>query len=98
MNTPLMSHDTTPQTDRLGGRRLDSALRTVTVAVALLVFGFSAPMVFADHMGNHQRGPAESTESTEAGSGQACGQDIVDLPSTSDNEPGSAFSRGSRPW
>ena len=53
MNTPLMSHDTTPQTDRLGGRRLDSALRTVTVAVALLVFGFSAPMVFADHMGNH---------------------------------------------
>jgi hypothetical protein len=60
MNTQQMSDDVVRQTDLAGGRRLDSMLRTITVAVALLTFGISAPMVFADHMGNHERGSAES--------------------------------------
>jgi hypothetical protein len=60
MNTHQMSDDVVRQIDRAGGRRLDSILRTLTVGIALLVFGFSAPMVVADHMGNHERGSAES--------------------------------------
>src|SRR5215216_3433953 len=78
MNTQQTSPDMARQIDRAAGRRLDSILRTLTVAVALLVFGFSAPMVFADHMGNHQRGPAESSEPASPDSSQACGSDIVD--------------------
>ena len=62
MNTQQTSDDQARPTTRTGSCRLDSFLRTLTVAVALLVFGFSAPMAFADHMGNHERGKAESTE------------------------------------
>lgn len=50
MSTQQTSDDMTRQTDRAGGRRLDSILRTLTVAIGLLIFGVSAPMVFADHM------------------------------------------------
>jgi hypothetical protein len=53
MNTQQTTDDLARQTVPASGRTLDSILRTLTVAVALLVFGFSAPMVFADHMGNH---------------------------------------------
>ena len=58
---PQQTSDSMPRpTNRADGRRIDSILRTLTVAVALLVFGVSAPMAVADHMGNHERGPAES--------------------------------------
>ena len=73
MNTQQTS-DMARQTDRAGGRRLDSILRTLTVAVALLVFGFSAPMVFADHMGNHER-PLD-------GSAGDCGVESSEVDST----------------
>ena len=69
MNTHQTSDDMARQTDRARGRRLDSILRTFTVAVALLIFGFSAPMVVADHMGNHERGPAESAGCGKEASG-----------------------------
>jgi hypothetical protein len=68
MNTQQTSDDMARQTDRPGTRRLDSFLRTLTVAVALIVFGVSAPMALADHMGNHERGPAESAECGKAAS------------------------------
>lgn len=57
MSTQQTSSDRTRQTGREGGRTLDSILRALTVAVALLAFGLSAPMTFADHM----RPPEEST-------------------------------------
>ena len=66
MNTQQTSDDQARPTTRTGSCRLDSFIRTLTVAVALLVFGFSAPMAFADHMGNHERGEPESAECDEA--------------------------------
>jgi hypothetical protein len=62
MNTQQTSDDMARPTTRPGSRRLDSILRTLTVAVALIVFGVSAPIAFADHMGNHERGEAEVAE------------------------------------
>jgi hypothetical protein len=66
MSTLQTSSNSTRPTTRTGSRRLDSILRTLTVAVALLVFGVSAPMALADHMGNHERGEAESAECGKA--------------------------------
>ena len=80
MNTQQTSNDMAQQIDRAGGRTLDSILRTLTVAVALLVFGFSAPMVFADHMGNHERAPEASTSD--------CGEEAAELDSAAVYGPG----------
>jgi hypothetical protein len=66
MNTQHTSDDMARPTTRTGSRRLDSILRTLTVAIALLVFGVSAPMALADHMGNHERGEAETADCGKA--------------------------------
>jgi hypothetical protein len=79
MSTQQTSNDLARQIDRAGGRRLDSILRMLTVAVALMVFGFSAPMVFADHMGNHERSVDQSV--TE------CSSDEGVLSATEEREP-----------
>lgn len=65
MNTQRTSNDSTRRADRAGGHTLDSILRSLTVAVALLVFGFSAQMVVADHMGN-QNTPVDEPSCVEA--------------------------------
>ena len=79
------------------GGRIISWVRTIGVALMLFAGAFSVG--YADHMGNHERGPAEATESTSPDSSQACGQDIVDIPSTTDEEEeDSADYRGLSPW
>ena len=80
MNTQEMSDDETRPTKGSGIRMFDSILRTLTVAVALVIFGFSAPMVFADHMGNHERPIEESTSD--------CGEKAAELDSTALYGPG----------
>jgi hypothetical protein len=80
MNTHLTTDDLARETVPAGGGRLDSILRTLTVAVALMVFGFSAPMVFADHMGNHERAPEASTSD--------CGEEAAEIDSTAVYGPG----------
>lgn len=75
MNTQQTSTDLARQIDRARGRTLDSILRALTVAAALLVFGLFAPTAFADHMGNHLR-PRDNSDGVDstAVSNIACGQ------------------------
>ena len=74
----MNTQQTPPNPVRQSRRTLDSFLRTLTVAAALLVFGVSAPMAVADHMGNHERGSAESA---------SCGQTATETPEVTSVDP-----------
>jgi hypothetical protein len=69
MKTQLTTVDLARQTNRACDRMLNSILRTLTVAVALLIFGFSSSMVLADHMGNHARYNDQSVTECSSDSG-----------------------------
>ena len=96
MNTQLTTGDLARQSDRAGGRSLDSILRTLTVSVALLVFGFSAPMVFADHMGNHERGVDQSVTECSADAGVRSATEAAEPAGQDETTPARPFD--GRPW
>jgi hypothetical protein len=96
MNTHLTTDDLARETVPAGGRRLDSILRTLTVAVALLVFGYSAPMVFADHMGNHERSVDQSVTECSADAGVRSATEAAEPAVQDETTPARPFD--SRPW
>jgi hypothetical protein len=96
MNTHLTTDDLARQTVPASGRTLDSILRTLTVAVALLVFGFSAPMVFADHMGNHERTVDQSVTECSSDEGVLSATEATEPAEEDETVPARPFEL--RPW